>query len=212
MADCVDDQYMLRPIDVDKGRQCFIQEPHVRTVKTKDHAYRLALPYFVFTRVDYHFRVAVSPVPIDDLDAPIYWAPFPNIGKCLGVCMKYPKAKDLELYIDQFWSSPFYNDVNWYGTQIRKKLIGRYARWEKKSAKDPDFVLGLDWVPVQLRGRHATVNDMLTFKNVKYDPYGREGYGAGPRGRGIVYDFPDLRHRTRRQQQGFFSWLLSLFR
>jgi hypothetical protein len=129
--------------------------------------YRLAMPYVIFILYLYKGRmvhreftcsVFFQNEPFTSLDAPLSYAPLPNVYTiepwCSAGCLEglqieqeSPLNDKIASAVNYFWSSGFtgYGDQSTFVKRNPDSRISTLEKWERNSKQDPLFVLNIPW-------------------------------------------------------------------
>ena len=164
---------------VGEGEEAVVLEipPHCRTLtfsrnmdwavgyygKEEDAHFHLALPYTVFVvrfsqTIDPQLSIFWRNEPLGSMGDKLYEAVLPNIflhGRvCLGNYRPLAQgslAERVGHVVSFFWQSRFNNWLhhNYTGLQRQDTRLIGFAEWERRSKKNPAFVLGICWPSAQ---------------------------------------------------------------
>lgn len=157
-----------------RGSKAYVveQSPGMRMISYRGTKYRLAMPFVVFlVFIDRYgqFRslhVSFRNSRLQKVGDELFRPALPNIDSFDGsVCFPHPYSSDnpaaiVEGAIQNFWGSDFNTDgrQNFLDTGERHSEVKDFGRWQRESAKDPTFVLSLDWLTWESHHGRTIVN------------------------------------------------------
>ena len=126
--------------------------------------FTLAYPYVYFLSVFHKEKFSYLEVyfrnkPLTSAREHLYLAPIPNMFRddrgenvmCMGsdfenrVKQETNLVRQCELAVSEFWQATFSADLGGGKPHEIDKRIGSYGKWQDNTAKDPLFILGVNW-------------------------------------------------------------------
>jgi len=141
--------------------------------KQKTDTFYLGFPYMQFYWYAAQLHLTFSKKPVQNLEKDEVAFPFlPNVWvDPFRVCLRIRSnqitedlKKNMKTAIELFWEQHFYLSDDWYGPWLlpdlfeinpkiakslwlirHRKVIKTFRTWEKRSKKDPEYIMNLNW-------------------------------------------------------------------